>query len=145
MDLTHNVNFYGELVFDHFNYFQSPKQKAEYFTDLLAQERAYLNSKYQIDKYIHDQIGMCVFVPSYNNAQSRLYLRNLDSIFQQYYKNYHVVYVNDASTDGTGEYVQAYMEENEIPPEKYTIINNNESLLHCANIHMIAHHYCNEG
>ena len=52
---------------------------------------------------------MCVFVPSYNNAQSRLYLRNLDSIFQQNYKNYHVVYVNDASTDGTGEYVQAYM------------------------------------
>jgi glycosyltransferase involved in cell wall biosynthesis len=64
-------------------------------------------------------------VPSYNNAQkTRLYLRNLDSIFQQEYKNYHLVYFNDASTDGTGEYVKDYMEVNGIPSEKYRIINN---------------------
>lgn len=67
---------------------------------------------------------MCIFVPSFNNAKTKLYLRNLDSIFQQDYKNYHLVYVNDASTDGTGDYVKSYMEENEIPAEKYTIINN---------------------
>jgi glycosyltransferase involved in cell wall biosynthesis len=55
---------------------------------------------------------MCINLPSYNNALSRIYLRNLDSIFQQEYQNYHLVYVNDASTDGTGDYVKAYMEEN---------------------------------
>ncbi len=55
-------------------------------------------------------------VPSYNNAvKTRLYLRNLDSIFQQEYKNYHVVYINDGSTDGTGKYVKDYMEVNQIP------------------------------
>lgn len=83
-----------------------------------------MDGKYQISEYIHNQIGICVYVPSYNNAKTRLYLRNLDSIFQQEYKNYHLVYVNDASTDGTGEYVNAYMEENEIQPEKYIVVNN---------------------
>ena len=88
---------------------------------------------------------MCVFVPSFNNVKNRLYLRNLDSIFQQNYKNYHLVYVNDASTDGTGEYVQAYMDENLIPPEKYLIINNEKSQFHCANIYKVAHNHCKEG
>ena len=56
-----------------------------------------------------------MYLPSFNNAKNKLYLRNLDSVFQQDYQNYHVVYVNDASKDGTGEYVKDYMEENEIP------------------------------
>jgi glycosyltransferase involved in cell wall biosynthesis len=49
-----------------------------------------------------EQIRFCVFVPSFNNARLRYYMRNLDSIFQQDYKNYHVVYVNDASKDNLG-------------------------------------------
>lgn len=54
---------------------------------------------------MHEQIGMCIFVHSFNNAQNRLYLRNLDSIFQQNYENYHLVYVNDASTDETEDFI----------------------------------------
>jgi glycosyltransferase involved in cell wall biosynthesis len=50
-----------------------------------------------------------VYVPSFNNAKRRHYLRNLDSIFQQEYRNYHVVYVNDASEDETGQQVKNYM------------------------------------
>lgn len=124
LEVTHNVNFKGEFVFDHSKFYNSPEEKAIKLNQILKQEKRYFDQKYEIDRYIHDQIGMCVFIPSYNNAKSRLYLRNLDSIFQQEYKNYHLVYVNDASTDGTGDYVKSYMEENEIPREKYTIINN---------------------
>ena len=32
----------------------------------------------------------------------RLYLRNLDSIFQQDYQNYYIVYFDDNSPDKTG-------------------------------------------
>ena len=84
-------------------------------------------------------------MPSYNNANHRLYLRNLDSLFQQEYQNYHLVYVNDASTDGTGDYVKSYMEENQIPPGKYTIVNNEVNQKNCANTYMVAHKYCNAG
>lgn len=44
-----------------------------------------------------------------------MYLRNLDSIFQQDYQNYHLIYFDDNSDDGTGEFVEKYMEVNKIP------------------------------
>ena len=102
MEVVHNVNFKGEFVFDHFKFYPSPKAKYQALKKVLDEEKSYYDKKYEISKYIHDQISLCVWVPSFNNAQNRLYLRNLDSIFQQEYQNYHVVYVNDASTDGTG-------------------------------------------
>lgn len=55
------------------------------------------------------------------------------------------MYVNDASTDGTGDYVKSYMEKNKIPPEKYVIINNEKNKGSCANIYNVAHNYCREG
>lgn len=69
----------------------------------------------------------------------------MDSVFQQEYQNYHVVYVNDASTDGTGDFVKAYMEENEIPSDKYTLINNPKNKGNCANIYNAGHNHCKEG
>jgi glycosyltransferase involved in cell wall biosynthesis len=47
-----------------------------------------------------------IVVPSYNNSE--WYKRNLDSIFAQTYAAYHVLYVDDCSTDGTADLVEAY-------------------------------------
>ena len=44
-----------------------------------------------------------------------MYLRSLDSIFQQDYKNYHLVYIDDNSDDNSAWYVEKYMEVNHIP------------------------------
>ena len=41
-------------------------------------------------------------VPTYNNVAELRYISNLNSIFQQNYKNYHIVLIDDASIDGTG-------------------------------------------
>ncbi len=46
-------------------------------------------------------------VPSYNNKD--WYERNLTSIFSQKYSNYHVIYVDDASTDGTADLVEKFV------------------------------------
>lgn len=48
-----------------------------------------------------------IIVPSYNN--SKWYRKNLDSILGQHYLNYKVIYIDDASTDGMSEQVQAYL------------------------------------
>ena len=49
-----------------------------------------------------------IIIPSYN---CRTWVpRNLLSVFQQEYKNYDLVYVDDASTDGTGEIVNTILE-----------------------------------
>jgi len=87
-------------------------------------EKERYEKKYQISQYIGHQLPFCVVVPSYNNYNSRLYLRNLDSIFMQDYKNYHVVYIDDASPDKTGEHVKKYIEEKNIPKEKIEVIIN---------------------
>ncbi len=65
-----------------------------------------------------------VIVPSYNNAKD--YQQNLDTIFSQVYENFRVIYINDASADGTGELVEAYVQEEEVS-DQITIIHNEEN------------------
>lgn len=50
-----------------------------------------------------------VIIPSYNNAQ--WYEGNLNSVFKQNYSNYKVIYIDDLSTDGTGNLVDAYIKK----------------------------------
>ena len=47
---------------------------------------------------------------SYNNKD--WYRWNLDSLINQDYKNYHIMYIDDFSTDGTGALVAKYIQEN---------------------------------
>jgi cellulose synthase/poly-beta-1,6-N-acetylglucosamine synthase-like glycosyltransferase len=55
------------------------------------------------------------------------------------------VYINDASTDGTGDYVKSYMMENQIPKQKYVLINNDKNKGNTANIYNAAHNICSLG
>jgi glycosyltransferase involved in cell wall biosynthesis len=48
-----------------------------------------------------------------NQANER-YKRNLDSILQQNYTNYKVYYIDDYSTDKTGEFVEKYIKERKV-------------------------------
>jgi len=50
-----------------------------------------------------------VIIPSYNNIE--WFEWNLTSILTQEYHNYRVIYVNDCSSDGTGEAVDNYLSE----------------------------------
>jgi glycosyltransferase involved in cell wall biosynthesis len=50
-----------------------------------------------------------VIIPSYNNRQ--WYERNLSSVVAQDYHNFHVIYVDDCSSDGTGELVGQFIAE----------------------------------
>ena len=65
-----------------------------------------LNEEYQMDSYRNKQLRFCVVVNSYNNAHNGLIYRNIDSILQQNYTNYHVVYTDDNSPDMTGSKVK---------------------------------------
>ncbi len=64
---------------------------------------------------------MAVVVASYNNAE--WYQKNLDSIFDQKYSNYRVIYVDDCSPDGTGQLVQDYINEKG-QQDRVTLIRN---------------------
>jgi glycosyltransferase involved in cell wall biosynthesis len=51
-----------------------------------------------------------IVVASYNNK--KWYKKNLDSITRQDYKNYRIIYTDDASPDETGKAVQDYITQN---------------------------------
>lgn len=57
-----------------------------------------------------------VIIPSYNNE--RWCTKNIDSVFHQKYGNFRIIYINDKSSDKTGqlakEYIHAHDAENKI-------------------------------
>lgn len=77
-----------------------------------------------------------IITASYKNAD--WYKRNLDSLFHQNYHNYRIIYVDDASPDGTGQLVQDYIHECG-QEQKVTLIRNKERLGAVANIYNAAH------
>jgi len=60
-------------------------------------------------KLVRGERHIVVVITSYNNAA--WCKRNLDSIFDQKYENYSVIYIDDASTDGTYDLVSARIKE----------------------------------
>ncbi len=82
-----------------------------------------------------------IVVPSYNNKE--WYTRNLDSIFSQDYSKFSVVYLDDASTDGTGNLVRNYLAEKK-PSQKVTVISNTINVGGLANIYTAVHEHCDD-
>lgn len=83
-----------------------------------------------------DDVHFVIVIPSYNNKE--WYEKNLDSALEQTYKNYHVVYINDASTDGTGDLVAAYVRKKDID-KKVTLLSNKKRNGALANIYHVVH------
>jgi hypothetical protein len=59
------------------------------------------NKKYGIGQYqsIDQQVRFCLTVLSHNNIQNNRYLKAIESIVHQKYNNYHIVFIDDASSD----------------------------------------------
>ena len=77
-----------------------------------------------------------VSICSYNNA--KWIYKNLDSVFMQEYNNFVVLYVNDASTDGTANLVEKYIKENGVE-EKLILIKNEKRRRKMHNIYNALH------
>lgn len=77
-----------------------------------------------------------IITASYKNAD--WYKRNLDSLFNQNYTKYRIIYIDDASPDGTGKLVQDYCASH-AGKNKVTLICNQERMGAVANIYKAAH------
>lgn len=78
------------------------------------------------------QKRLVVIIPSYNN--SRYYKQNLDSVFNQKYQNYRIIYIDDASDDGTGVLVENYIKEKH-QDSRITLIKNKQRVGALSNIY----------
>lgn len=64
-----------------------------------------------------------VVIPSYNNKN--WVQQNLNSVFSQKYQNYRIIYISDASTDGTDDLVETFAKQNH-QEHRFTLIKNKE-------------------
>jgi len=82
------------------------------------------------------QKSIVIVSASYNNAA--FYKENLLSVFNQDYDNWHLYYIDDCSTDGTGKLVQEFIDEHKMR-DKVTLILNKTRQRHLYNqYHAIA-------
>jgi hypothetical protein len=119
--------------------------KRERLEQMLNQQFNRWNIQYQIGFYHSRQLPFCLVVNSYNNAQSGLIYRNIDSILQQNYTNYHIAYTDDASTDSTGAKVQQYLTLKSFPQSKLNITINPTKNGMMQNIYQAVHNHCKDG
>lgn len=76
--------------------------------------------------------AIVVVIASYNNKD--WYRRNLDSVFNQQYNNYRIIYVDDCSPDGTGDLVEEYVKQKG-QAHRVTVIKNKDRRKALANIY----------
>jgi glycosyltransferase involved in cell wall biosynthesis len=67
---------------------------------------------------------------------SASYKKNLDSLFSQRYQNFHIIYIDDCSTDGTAQLVADYTALRGMQ-SKITIILNTQRRYALANLHEV--------
>lgn len=77
-----------------------------------------------------------VLAASYNNDQ--WYEKHLDSIRNQTYDNWRMIYINDCSTDGTGQLVEDYIHLHNLK-DKVTLIHNEQRMGHLHNQYYAIH------
>lgn len=97
--------------------------------------------------FLHSKSSVCerpivVVILSYNNAH--WYKRNLNSIFNQKYSNFQVIYLDDCSTDWTGDLVERYVYQNGWQ-DKCKIIKNTERKFRMENFYDVVHKFCGDG
>ena len=88
---------------------------------------------------VNGERHLVVLVCSYNNQN--YYQGNIDSILAQRYSNYHVIYVDDCSPDGTYDSVKSYLAAHNAQ-DKFILIRNEERRKALANLYY-AIHLCN--
>ena len=79
-------------------------------------------------------------IPSYNN--NKWYKRNLNSIINQRYTKWRIIYIDDNSTDNTYSLVNKYIKTNGIE-EKITLIKNEKNYKQ-AYSRYIGYNQCND-
>ncbi len=63
----------------------------------------------------------------------------------QQYDNFHIVYIDDASPDKTGEYVKQYVKEKGFTEDKIEVIINEHNVYALENIYKAVHYHCSAG
>ena len=105
----------SNLVNEHFN-----KMKISYYN---LNENKFNN--YKLDFIPIENKTFVFIIASYNNEA--YYLKNLNSVLNQTYKNWKIIYIDDCSTDQTYNLVNSFVEEHDLK-NKFNLIKNTKNM-----------------
>lgn len=80
-----------------------------------------MSSGFKIVGGADDNVKFEIIILSYNNA--KWCIQNLKSAVEQQYPHFHVTYVNDCSTDGTGDIIEKFVRDNNLQDQVRVIHN----------------------
>src|SRR5208282_2333999 len=80
-----------------------------------------------------DPIFFYVVIPSYNNE--KWCIRNIESIVKQDYPHWKAIYINDLSSDRTGNIVEDYLNQHSHLRQKFEVVHNQKRKGMLANIY----------
>jgi glycosyltransferase involved in cell wall biosynthesis len=66
----------------------------------------------------------------------------MNSILQQNYKNFHIVFIDDASTDQTFEKTLQLINERQFPLNRVNMIKNDKQMFAMHNLRRAAFEFC---
>ncbi len=86
---------------------------------------------------------MCIVILSHNNIEHDRYKKIMDTVLMQLYKNYHIVFIDDCSSDENFEASKDYLlNELKFPEERTAFIRNERRMFATYNIKNAAFNYC---
>ena len=80
-------------------------------------------------------------MPSNNNIGDDRYRKVLDTVLMQNYSNYHIVFIDDASSDETYSETDRYLKKMGLR-ERTQMIRNEKQMFATYNIQNAVHNYC---
>ena len=118
------------------NYIDNYRHKNANTFSIQSKKTGYFNKdiiNHWFDKYVYEEIPMCVIIPSYNNIN--YYVKNLSSLMNQNYKNWRSVYIDDVSPDGTYDVVKKFITDNKLW-NKITLMRQKQHNAQCCGRYM---------
>ena len=143
-----NIANKKKWVIDNYELFNITSTFKEMYNNILHNNFSIRNLTKELDKNINNKIiskiiegnnkSFVFIIPSYNNI--KWYKWNLDSIFNQQYPYWRIIYIDDASTDNTKEMVKKYV-ANKGFTNKFKMIEKKENTKQ-AHSRMLAYKEC---
>lgn len=84
----------------------------------------------------------CVTILSRNNIEHGRYWKVVDSVLQQEYSNYHIVFIDDKSTDSTLDETMRYFRSQQFPSNRIAFVQNKKHMFATYNIINAAYRHC---
>jgi glycosyltransferase involved in cell wall biosynthesis len=88
------------------------------------------------NSYDIEEKPMVIVIPSYNNI--KWYEKNLSILVAQKYNNWRAIYIDDCSTDGTGNAVEKYIKDNNLE-DKIILVKNPQNMGAMYNMYHAVH------